>query len=90
MIRSNCQRLTLITLWLTQLFRSRYFRGDLIVKIYQVISYSNMQPYVVVANSPIEAIKTLAKQDNRLSSNLYDFDVSVIDADSFTEPTIVL
>lgn len=49
-----------------------------------------MQPYVVVANSPIEAIKTLAKQDNRLSSNLYDFDVSVIDADSFTEPTIVL
>lgn len=60
------------------------------MKIYQVISYSNMQPYVVVANSPIEAIKTLAKQDNRLSSNLYDFDVSVIDADSFTEPTIVL
>lgn len=48
-----------------------------------------MQPYVVVANSPIEAIKTLAKQDSRLSSNPYDFDVHVIDADSFTEPTII-
>lgn len=60
------------------------------MKIYQVISYSNMQPYVVVANSPIEAIKTLAKQDGRLSPNPYDFDVHVIDADSFTEPTIIL
>lgn len=60
------------------------------MKIYQVISYSNMQPYVVVAGSPMEAIKTLAKQDSRLSSNPYDFDVHVIDADSFTEPTIVL
>lgn len=48
-----------------------------------------MQPYVVVANSPIEAIKTLAKQDSHLSSNPYDFDVHVIDADSFTEPTII-
>lgn len=59
------------------------------MKIYQVISYFNMRPYIVVADSPIEAIKTVAKQD-RLSSNPYDFDVSVIDADSFTEPTIVL
>ena len=59
------------------------------MKIYQVIAYSNMQPYVVVANSPIEAIKTVAKQNSRLSSNPYDFDVHVIDVDSFTEPTIV-
>lgn len=59
------------------------------MKIYQVISYSNMQSYIVVANSSIEAIKTVANQDSRLSSNPYDFDVHVIDADSFTEPTIV-
>lgn len=60
------------------------------MKIYQVISYSNMQPYIVVADSPIEAIKTVAKQNSRLSSNPYDFDVHVIDANSFTEPTIIL
>lgn len=60
------------------------------MKIYQVISYSNMQSYVVVANSSIEAIKTVTKQYSRLAPNAYDFDVSVIDADSFTEPTIVL
>ena len=59
------------------------------MKIYQVISYSNMQSHVVVANSPIKAIKIVAKQDSRLSSNHYDFDVHAIDVDSFTEPTIV-
>lgn len=60
------------------------------MKIYQVISYSNMRPYIVVADSPIEAIKTVAKQDSRLSSNPYDLDVHVIDANSFAEPTIIL
>lgn len=60
------------------------------MKIYQVISYSNMKPYIVVAGSPTEAIKTVAKQDSHLSSNPYDFDVHVIDADSFTEPTLIL
>lgn len=49
-----------------------------------------MQSYVVVANSSIEAIKTVTKQYSRLAPNAYDFEVSVIDADSFTEPTIVL
>lgn len=48
-----------------------------------------MQSYTVVAGSPMEAIKTVTKQYSRLAPNPYDFDVSVIDADSFTEPTIV-
>lgn len=60
------------------------------MKIYQVISYVNMQPYIVVAGSPMEAIKTVTKQYSRLVPNPYNFDVSVIDADSFTEPTIIL
>lgn len=60
------------------------------MKIYQVISYFNMQPYIVVAGSPMEAIKTVCKEYSRLSPNPYDFDVRVIDADSFTEPTIIL
>ena len=60
------------------------------MKIYQVIPYFNMRPHIVVAGSPMEAIKTVAKQDSRLSSNPYDFDVHVIDADSFKEPTIIL
>lgn len=59
------------------------------MKIYQVIPYFNMRPYIVVADSPIEAIKTVTKQDSRLAPNPYDFDVHVIDADSFTEPTII-
>lgn len=49
-----------------------------------------MRPYIVVADSPIEAIKTVTKQDSRLAPNPYDFDVHVIDANSFTEPTIIL
>ena len=60
------------------------------MKIYQVIPYFNMRPYIVVADSPVEAIKTVTKQYSRLAPNAYDFEVSVIDADSFTEPTIVL
>lgn len=60
------------------------------MKIYQVIPYFNMRPYVVVAGSPMEAIIIVTKQYSRLSPNAYDFDVSVIDADSFTEPTIIL
>lgn len=49
-----------------------------------------MRPYIVVADSPIEAIKAVTKQDSRLAPNPYDFDVHVIDANSFTEPTIIL
>lgn len=60
------------------------------MKIYQVIPYFNMRPYIVVAGSPMEAIKTVTKQYSRLAPNAYDFDVSVINADSFTEPTIIL
>ena len=51
--------------------------------------YFNMRPYIVVADSPMVAIETVTKQYSRLAPNPYDFDVHVIDADSFTEPTIV-
>lgn len=60
------------------------------MNIYLVIPYFNMQPHIVVAGSPMEAIETVARQFSHLSPNAYDFDVSVIDIDSFTEPTIIV
>lgn len=63
------------------------------MKIYEVIPNFNAPVHVVVAKSESEAIKTLVNHLNQFqTANMFEpdeFCASVINADEFSEPTII-